>query len=163
MTRESAGILYYRRDTDGLRVLLAHPGGPYWQSRDEGAWTLPKGGLEEGETAEQAARREFHEEMGSVVNGNLVPLGRVRQRGGKWVEAFACESEFDTATLQSANFSMEWPPGSGRMSEFPEIDRAAWFTVPQARRRILESLSPLLDRLPTLLQENPVADDPAGA
>lgn len=151
MTRESAGILYYRRDADALRVLLAHPGGPYWRSRDEGAWTIPKGGFEAGETAEQAARREFEEEMGSAANGELVPLGRLRQRGGKWVEAFACEQDFDTATHSSAMVSIEWPPRSGRLGEFPEIDRAAWFTLTQARERILESQAPLIDRLLALL------------
>lgn len=163
MTRESAGVLYYRRDTDGVRVLLAHPGGPYWKSRDEGAWTLPKGGLEAGETAEQAARREFAEEMGSAVNGQLIKLGRVRQRGGKWVEAFACDSDFDTGTLHSATFEMEWPPRSGRMIEFPEIDRAAWFTVSQARLKILESQSPFLDWLQELLQEGVAHQIPSPA
>jgi predicted NUDIX family NTP pyrophosphohydrolase len=156
MPQESAGILMYRRKPAGVEVLLAHPGGPFWHSRDAGAWCIPKGGLEPGETPEQAARREFEEEMGRAVTGELVPLGRLRQKGGKWVVAFAIEGDFDPATLCSMMFRMEWPPRSGRFTEFPEVDRAAWFDLDEARRRILESQSPLLDRLDTLLHGGPL-------
>lgn len=156
MPQESAGILMYRRSREGLEVLLAHPGGPFWHSRDEGAWGIPKGGVEEGETPEQAARREFEEEMGRAVGDALQPLGRLRQKGGKWVEAFAVEGQFDPERLCSTMFRMEWPPRSGRFTEFPEVDRAAWFGLGEARRRILESQSPLLDRLDTLLHGGPL-------
>lgn len=151
MTRESAGILLYRHEAERLRVLLAHPGGPFRHSRDAGAWSIPKGGIETGETPEQAARREFHEELGSPAVGVLMPLGRLRQRGGKWVQAFALEGEFDPARLSSNQCRIEWPPRSGRYGEFPEIDRAAWFGIDEARERMLESQAPLLDRLETLL------------
>ena len=151
MAEASAGILMYRYGDDGLHVLLAHPGGPFWRRRDEGAWTIPKGLVEPGETAEDAARREFGEEMGTVPAGPLRPLARIRQRGGKWVEAFALEGDFDVATLHSNTFAMEWPPRSGRTAEFPEVDRAAWFAPADARRRILASQLPLLDALQALL------------
>jgi predicted NUDIX family NTP pyrophosphohydrolase len=151
MAQESAGILLYKREREGLRVLLAHPGGPFWHARDDGAWTLPKGGIEQGETADQAARREFEEELGTPALGALQPLGRLRQRGGKWVEAFAMEGDFDPRRVHSATFRMEWPPRSGRVSEFPEIDRADWFPLDAARRKILQSQAPLLDRLEALV------------
>jgi predicted NUDIX family NTP pyrophosphohydrolase len=147
----SAGILLYRRPTGALEVLLAHPGGPFWARRDDGAWTIPKGLIDAGETAEAAARREFHEELGAEAIGVLVPLGSVRQRGGKHVEAFALEGDFDAATLRSNTFETEWPPRSGRMNTYPEVDRAAWFDLANARVKILEAQSPLLDRLEAAL------------
>lgn len=156
MPPPSAGILLYKREPGGLRVLLAHPGGPYWHSRDAGAWTIPKGGIEAGETADAAARREFEEELGAPASGTLQPLGRLRQRGGKWVEAFAMEGDFDPDRLYSTTFQMEWPPRSGRVSQFPEVDRAAWFDLQEARTKILESQGPLLDRLDTLLNGGPL-------
>ena len=148
---ESAGILLYRRGPDGLEVLLAHPGGPYWRRRDEGAWTLPKGGLAAEESAEAAARREFEEELGQPALGPLRPLGRIRQRGGKWVTGFALQGEFDVATLRSNLYECEWPPRSGRIERFPEVDRAAWYGLEEARRKLLPSQLPLLERLATLL------------
>jgi predicted NUDIX family NTP pyrophosphohydrolase len=151
MRRESAGILLYRTRADGVDVLLAHPGGPFWHARDDGAWSIPKGGPMEGETPEQTARREFEEELGAPANGELSPLGRLRQRGGKWVEAFAMEGDFEPDRLNSLMFRMEWPPRSGRYSEFPEIDRAQWFRLDEAYPKMLESQRPLLDRLDTLL------------
>ena len=151
MAQESAGVLLYRRRPGGLEVLLAHPGGPYWRTRDEGAWTIPKGGLAAGETAEAAARREFEEELGLPLDLPLVPLPRVRQRGGKWVIAFAGEGDFDVTALRSNLFSVEWPPRSGRRMEFPEVDRAAWLDLGEARRRILPGQAPLLDALEKLL------------
>jgi predicted NUDIX family NTP pyrophosphohydrolase len=147
----SAGILMYRLREGALQVLLAHPGGPFWSRRDAGAWMLPKGELQPGEEATAAARREFEEELGVPAAGTLHPLGRLRQRGGKWVEAFAMEGDFDPALLRSNVFELEWPPRSGRHASFPEIDRVAWLTLPQAREKILPSQGDLIDRLETHL------------
>lgn len=147
----SAGILMYQYDGNRLRMLLAHPGGPFWRNRDDGAWTVPKGEAGAGEAPEQVARREFEEEMGAAVVGPLTPLGRLRQRGGKWVEAFAIEGAFDVDCLRSNEFQLEWPPRSGRTVSFPEVDRAAWFAPPEARRKILPSQQVLIDRLQALL------------
>lgn len=151
MPAHSAGILLYRRTHGGLEVLLGHPGGPYWRHRDHGAWTLPKGGLDDGEDAEQAARREFEEETGASAAGALQPLGCIRQRGGKQVEAFAMEGDFAPEGLRSIDFEMEWPRGSGKVVRFPELDRVAWFTLEEAAMRILPSQAPLLARLAALL------------
>jgi predicted NUDIX family NTP pyrophosphohydrolase len=147
----SAGILLYRQDDDALRVLLAHPGGPFWRQRDAGAWTIPKGAPAGGESTQAAARREFAEETGTDPVGTLQPLGEIRQRGGKQVEAFALEADFDVATLRSNLFELEWPPRSGRVASFPEVDRVEWFTLDDARAKILPSQAPLLDRLASLL------------
>lgn len=147
----SAGILMYRLRDGAAQVLLAHPGGPFWRHRDDGAWMLPKGELLPGEHAEAAARREFEEETGAPALGPLRPLGQLRQRGGKWVEAFALEGEFDPARLRSNLFELEWPPRSGQRASFPEIDQVAWFALDQARRKILASQAVLLDRLEALL------------
>jgi predicted NUDIX family NTP pyrophosphohydrolase len=143
----SAGILMWRRSAGGaVEVLLGHFGGPLWAKRDAGAWAIPKGMVEEGETAEQAARREFAEEIGTKPEGALAPLGRIRQRGGKWVEAFALEGDLDAGAIVSNHFTLEWPPKSGRFSGHPEIDRAAWFALAEARAKILPSQLPILDR-----------------
>ena len=150
MPETSFGLVLYRRDPDAVRVLLAHPGGPLWRARDAGAWTIPKGAAEPGESAEAAALREFAEELGTPVAGALQPLGRIRQRGGKWVEAFALEGDFDVATVRSNTFEMEWPPKGGRMQAFPEIDRAAWFTLDEARGKVLAAQGPLLERVAAL-------------
>ena len=152
MAQESAGVLLYRRRDGVLQVLLAHPGGPFWRTRDDGAWTLPKGALDAGESPEAAARREFEEELGVPMTGKLQPLPRVRQRGGKWVEAFAAQGDFDVATLRSNTFETEWPPRSGRTMTFPEVDRADWFDLDTARRKILPGQAALLDHLEALLQ-----------
>ena len=130
-----------------LEVLLVHPGGPYWRKKDEGAWSIPKGEMDEGEDAEVAARREFMEETGVALLGSLHPLGEIRQRGGKLVIAFAVEGDVDVRTIKSNTFEMEWPPKGGRMQSFPEIDRAEWFDLPAARAKILEGQRPLLDGL----------------
>ena len=144
----SAGILMWRYGAGGAtEVLLGHFGGPLWAKKDAGAWAIPKGLVEEGETPEQAARREFQEELGFPANGPLVPLGRIRQKGGKYVEAFALEGDLDPAAIKSNAFTLEWPPRSGRMQSFSEIDRAAWFTPSEAREKILPSQAPLLDLL----------------
>lgn len=151
MSRTSAGILMYQRHDDEVRVLLTHPGGPYWRNRDEGAWTIPKGEPGPGEAHDVAARREFEEELGAAMVGPLQPLGSIRQRGGKRVEAFATQGEFDVGGVRSNTFEVEWPPRSGRLAAFPEVDRAAWFALPEARRKILASQQELLDRLEKLL------------
>ncbi|HEV2866847.1 MAG TPA: NUDIX domain-containing protein [Allosphingosinicella sp.] len=146
MAQLSAGILMWRRREGEREVLIAHFGGPMWANKDEGAWAIPKGLVEEGEDLAACARREFEEELGTAAVGELVPLGRIRQKGGKWVEAFALEGEFDPSTLVSNHYTVEWPPRSGRMRSYPEVDRAAWFTLPKAREKILPSQKPILDR-----------------
>jgi predicted NUDIX family NTP pyrophosphohydrolase len=147
----SAGILAYRRTSHGLEVLLVHPGGPYWRNKDLGAWSIPKGGLGSSEDPEQAARREFSEELGpSAQIGPLQALGEVRQRGGKRVIAFCAEADFDTASLSSNSFEIEWPPRSGILQAFPEVDRACWFDLEAARSKILSGQIELIDRLEKL-------------
>ena len=151
MPERSAGILLHRRGPHGPEVLLGHPGGPFWRNRDQGAWTLPKGGIAPGEDAEQAARREFEEETGARLEGPLLPLGSIRLRSGKTVEAFACAGDFDPCALRSIPFEMEWPPRSGLRAQFPELDRVAWFPLQEAGVRILGGQAPLLARLAALL------------
>lgn len=148
----SAGILLFRRSGAEIQVLLAHPGGPFWRSKDVGAWMIPIGAIELGETAAQAAVREYEEELGSPLTAVPFRLCTIRQRGGKIVEVFAAEGGFDPATLSSLDFEMEWPPRSGERTCFPEIDRAEWMDLPDARRRILPSQLPLLDALGTKLK-----------
>lgn len=145
----SAGILLYRQRDATLEVLLVHPGGPVWARRDLGAWSVPKGEYSEGEEDPlQAARREFAEELGSPAPaGEPVDLGEIRQKSGKRVRAWALPGDLDTAQIRSNTFAMEWPPRSGRMREFPEVDRAAWFALPEARERINPAQAALLDRL----------------
>jgi predicted NUDIX family NTP pyrophosphohydrolase len=131
-----------------LEVLLVHPGGPFWAKRNEGAWSIPKGEIEPGETVLDVARREFEEELGTPPpDGELTSLGTVRQAGGKVVHAWTARGDLDVAAVKSVTFSMEWPPRSGRVQEFPEVDRAAWFDLDAARRMILPSQLPLLERL----------------
>lgn len=149
MTRKSAGLLLYRR-RNGLEVLLVHPGGPLWARKDEGAWSIPKGEIDAGEDPLLAARREFEEETGVPVSGDFVPLTPVRQAGGKLVYAWAVESDFDPATLRSGTFTLEWPPRSGRQREFPEVDRAEWFTIDDAKRKINPAQVTLLNQLGAL-------------
>ncbi|HYC54089.1 MAG TPA: NUDIX domain-containing protein [Candidatus Binatia bacterium] len=152
MRKQSAGILLYRFVDDRLEVLLTHPGGPYWARKDEGAWTIPKGEFEEDEDALTAAWREVEEELGSrPVASRVLALAPVRQRGGKIVHAWAAQADFDPASLQSNTFTVEWPPRSGRMREYPEVDRAAWMTVAEARHKMLAAQVPLLDALERLL------------
>lgn len=146
MAKISAGILLYRVRA-GLEVFLVHPGGPFWAKKDLGAWSLPKGEIGEGEDPRDAARREFSEETGFEVSGELRALPPVRQPGGKIIHAFAIEGDCDPEKLRSNLFSMEWPPGSGRQQQFPEADRGAWFPIEEARRRILKGQAPLLDQL----------------
>ena len=150
MAKQSAGILIYRRRGGIVEVLLVHPGGPFWRNRDEGAWQIPKGGIEAGETAAAAALRECAEELGVELEGVPRPLARIRQAGGKWVEAFALQHELDADAIVSAAFEIEWPPRSGMTQSFPEVDRAAWFGLAEARAKILPSQASLLDRFEAL-------------
>jgi predicted NUDIX family NTP pyrophosphohydrolase len=148
----SAGLLLHRSGPGGLEVLLVHPGGPFWRRRDLGAWSIPKGEVAEGEDLRDAARREVREETGFTVSGPLLPLGQVRQRGGKVVHAWAVRADVDPGNLRSNTFPMEWPRGSGRMRAFPEVDAAAWFPIAEARRRILSAQEAFLDALVAALE-----------
>jgi predicted NUDIX family NTP pyrophosphohydrolase len=148
MPARSAGILLFRRPAGGLELLLVHPGGPYWARKDAGAWSIPKGEYADGENPLDAARREFEEETGTVPPvGELVALGEVRQRSGKRVTVWAAEGDLDADDVRSNTFSVEWPPRSGRMQEFPEVDRAGWFAPEDARRRLVAAQSEFVDRL----------------
>lgn len=150
MAATSAGILLFRRTGEAVEVLLVHPGGPYWARKDLGAWSIPKGIVEEGEDQLQCALRELEEELGSsfaFASEELVELGLVRQKAGKVVHCWAAEADFDPAMLCSNTFRIEWPPRSGAEREFPEVDRAEWFGLDQARRKIIPAQSDFLDRL----------------
>ena len=147
MATKSAGVLVYRIRDGILEVLLAHPGGPFWSKKDAGAWGIPKGEIGEAEDPLAAAKREFLEETGLAIEGEFIALTPVRQKGGKVVHAWAVEGDCDPAAIRSNLFELEWPPRSGKMREFPEIDRAEWFALPEARTRILEGQRPLLDEL----------------
>jgi predicted NUDIX family NTP pyrophosphohydrolase len=149
MPRRSAGILAWKRDVTSVSLLLVHFGGPYWANKD--VWSIPKGEYEADEDPLAAARREFQEELGRDLsdadNAAFVSLGSLRQAGGKVVTAYAFESDFDVSTLSSNTFEMEWPPKSGRRKSFPEVDRAAWFSIEDARARMLPSQRTFIDRL----------------
>ncbi|TFZ00527.1 NUDIX domain-containing protein [Ramlibacter henchirensis] len=147
----SAGLLMFRRAAGALELLLAHPGGPFWARKDDGAWTLPKGELQDGEDALAAACREFEEETGCAPTGPFLDLGEVRLKSGKRVQAWAFEGDFDPAHLRCNLFEVEWPPRSGRLRQFPEIDRAGWFDPQAARRKLLAAQQPFVDRLEQLL------------
>ena len=153
MPKTSAGLLVYRSAAAGLEVLLVHPGGPYWERRDDGAWSLPKGEYDAGEDPAQAAIREFREELGvDPPRGPSVFLGELRQGGGKRVAIWALEGDVDVSDVRSNTFTLEWPPRSGRMQAFPEIDRAQWFRLDGARRKLLSGQIGFLDRLTALLE-----------
>lgn len=148
--KKSAGLLLYRENPDqsGLEVLLVHPGGPFWQKRDDGAWTIPKGEFDDDEDPLTAAKREFEEETGTAPpDGEFIPLEPVKQPSGKIVYAWAINGEFDPAKLRSNMFPMEWPPHTGRLEQFPEIDRAAWLRPEIAKRKILKGQVPFIDQL----------------
>lgn len=147
MPQVSAGILLYRRTGTGPEVFLAHPGGPFWAKKDDAAWSIPKGLVDDGEPPEAAAQREFAEETGVPLDMPLIALGEFRQPGGKIVIAFAAEGDLDPASVRSNTFTMEWPPKSGRTAEFPEVDRAAWFDLETAARKIHKGQRPILDAL----------------
>ena len=155
MFATSAGILLYRLGADGPEVLIAHPGGPFWSRKDEGAWSIVKGLLAEGEDLWTAARREFREEVGiEVPAGAYVELGTVTQRGGKIVTAFGVESDLDVSNAVSNTFEIEWPPKSGLMKSFPEVDRIEWFPLDQARQKLLPSQLPFLDAVEAIVAAN---------
>jgi predicted NUDIX family NTP pyrophosphohydrolase len=144
--RESAGILLHRAGAS--EVLLVHPGGPFWARKDTGAWSIPKGEVEDGEEASAAARREFAEETGTTLpDGALEPLGSVRLKSGKVVHAFAVEGDLDPEAIASSTFELEWPPRSGRISTFPEVDRAGWFGLDEARAKLNPAQAVFVDRL----------------
>jgi predicted NUDIX family NTP pyrophosphohydrolase len=147
MPKRSAGLLMYRRHNRELEVFLVHPGGPFWAKKDLGAWSISKGEYVEGELPLEAARREFEEETGFAADGDFLELGAVQQAGGKVVMAWAFEGDCDPSKLISNRCEIEWPPRSGRKIEIPEVDRGGWFSIAEARERILKSQAPLLDRL----------------
>jgi predicted NUDIX family NTP pyrophosphohydrolase len=151
----SAGILMFRRDRDEARILLVHPGGPYWAKKDLGAWSIPKGEYASGDDPRAAALREFEEELGMRPEGALLPLGEIVQKGGKRVTAFALEGECEIGAIASNTFEIEWPPHSGRRQSFPEVDRAEWFTLDEARGKLLHSQLALLDLLAKHLAATP--------
>jgi predicted NUDIX family NTP pyrophosphohydrolase len=151
MASQSAGILLFRKTTGTVQFLLAHPGGPFWSKKDEGSWSIPKGLCQEHETAIDAARRELQEEIGLTITGDLVELGTFKQPSGKVISAWAAESDFDVAGLRSNSFVLEWPPKSGRRMEFPEVDRAGWFSLTEAAAKITRGQLPILMRLATEL------------
>jgi len=147
MKKHSAGILLYRFRDKKLEVMLVHPGGPFWAKKDEGSWSIPKGLIEKGEDPLEAAKREFKEETGFEVDGQFIDLGKLRQPSGKIVQAWALEKDLDVTETVSNKFTIEWPRGSGRVQEYPEVDRAGWFDIKQAKKKILKGQIGFIDRL----------------
>jgi predicted NUDIX family NTP pyrophosphohydrolase len=143
----SAGVLLFRQRDGGTEVLLIKPGGPFWRNKDAGAWMIPKGAVEEGEVPAEAALREFEEETGTRLTAVPFPLVKIRQSGGKWVEAFALEGDIDAEAVKSNEFEMEWPLRSGKLERFPEVEKARWMDLDEARTKMLPSQLPLLDAL----------------
>ena len=150
MAKTSAGILLFRRGPAGVEVMLVHPGGPFWAKKDAGAWSIPKGLADEGEDLLAAAKREFLEETGTSVKGEFLALGAHKQPGGKTIVAWALEGDFDPASLKSNLFAIEWPPRSGRMAEFPEVDRAAWYSIDEALEKVNKGQTPIIAALDSL-------------
>jgi predicted NUDIX family NTP pyrophosphohydrolase len=158
MAKQSAGLLLYRPGEPGLEVLLVHPGGPFYARKDAGVWSLPKGELEPREEPLAVALREFEEELGSAAPADrraLVDLGTVQQKGGKIVRAWCAPGDFDVTQATSSTFAVEWPPRSGRIQEFPEVDRAGWFSLAEARRKLVSAQAEFIDRLEALLERAP--------
>jgi len=153
MAKTSAGVLLYRRAGKSLEVFLVHPGGPFWDKKDDGAWSIPKGEFARGQDPVEVAKREFEEETGFPLKGKLQALEPVKQAGGKIVYAWAVEGEIDASAIRSNTFSIEWPPHSGKTQEFPEVDRASWFDLDTAGRKFLKSQVPLLEQLQEKLLE----------
>jgi predicted NUDIX family NTP pyrophosphohydrolase len=149
--KQSAGILLYRAGVSGPEVFLVHPGGPFWKNKDAGAWTIPKGEFDDSEDPLAAAIREFKEETGYNIKGEFKPLGHIQQKAGKAVYAWAMAGDIDATTIKSNFFEMEWPPKSGKKQSFPEIDRASWFKLSDAREKINSSQAKFLDQLLTLI------------
>jgi predicted NUDIX family NTP pyrophosphohydrolase len=150
MSKQSAGLLVYRRGDKHLEVFLVHPGGPFWKNKDAGAWSIPKGEFSIGEEPLDVAKREFQEETGVPIDGMFARLDPVKQRGGKMVYAWAVAADFDASEIKSNTFSIEWPPRSGKLSEFPEVDRAEWFLFDAAIEKINAGQRPLLEQLRAL-------------
>ncbi|MGN6293530.1 MAG: NUDIX domain-containing protein [Chitinophagaceae bacterium] len=153
MKKQSAGILLYRFRGKIIEVFLVHPGGPFWKNKYAGAWSIPKGEYEETEDPLTAAIREFKEETGHAIKGPFLPLTSIKQKSGKWVHAWALEGELDETKVQSNSFEMEWPPGSGKQQAFPEIDKAAWFSLQEAKEKVNPAQVSLLHELGDLLQK----------
>jgi predicted NUDIX family NTP pyrophosphohydrolase len=151
--KRSAGILLSRRQSGVFEFFLVHPGGPFWKNKDDGAWSIPKGEHDDGEEPLAAARREFQEEVGMALDGDFLPLGDVKQPGGKMITAWGLLQDFDPGALKSNTFQLEWPPNSGYFREFPEVDRAAWFSLADARRKILRGQIEFLNRLDRILSD----------
>jgi predicted NUDIX family NTP pyrophosphohydrolase len=153
MAKRSAGLLMYRWRGDLVEVFLVHPGGPFWAKKDAGAWSIPKGEYSESEDPLDAARREFEEETGIAPAGELIELSEIKQAGGKIVKAWAIEGDLEASRIRSNTFSMEWPPRSGKMTEFPEVDRGGWFSIDAARTKINKSQVAFLDELATKVEQ----------
>jgi predicted NUDIX family NTP pyrophosphohydrolase len=153
MSKQSAGILLYRKKKKILEVFLVHPGGPYWIKKDDGAWSIPKGEFEDGEEPLNAAKREFEEETGINISGVFIELNPIKQKSGKIVYAWAVEGDIDPGKIKSNNFEIEWPPKSGKMKSFPEIDKAAWFKIDEARKKTIGGQLPLINELGNRLEK----------
>ena len=152
MPRQSAGLLMYRRRKGVVQVLLIHPGGPFWANKDAGAWSIPKGEFSGDENALTAARREFEEETGFLPAGRFVQLTPVKQPSGKVIHAWALEGDLDATAIRSNAFTLEWPPQSGVHQEFPEVDRAAWFTIEAAKEKIIKGQTDFIDELQRIIE-----------
>lgn len=150
MPKQSAGLMLFRTNSGELELLLVHPGGPFWQKKDEHAWSIPKGEFQEEDPLE-AAKREVAEEIGIQCQGEFIALGSLKQAGGKVVYAWAIEQDFDPSALRSNTFELEWPPKSGKMRSFPEVDVAAWFPIPEAKSKILKGQAGFIDRIVALV------------
>lgn len=155
MSKKSAGVLVYRKAGPSVEVFLVHPGGPFWVKKDDGGWSIPKGEFEEGEDPLAAAKREFQEETGFAMDGIFEALDPVRQAGGKIVYAWSVQGDLDASAIRSNSFFLEWPPRSGKTREFPEVDRAEWFSLAQAQKKILKGQLPLLNQLQEKLATDP--------
>ena len=160
MPRTSAGLLLYRRTPGGIEVFLVHPGGPFWAKKDAGAWSIPKGEYEDGDDPRACALREFEEELGTALpdGAELIELGDVRQKSGKVITAYAAQGDVDADAITSNTFTIEWPPRSGRTQEFPEVDRAGWFSLDEAREKLNPAQAELLVRLAALLAQGSAPD-----
>ena len=158
-TKQSAGLLMYRKRGGVLQILLVHPGGPFWDKKDVGSWSIPKGEFSQDEDVLKAARREFEEETGFLPTGNFIRLGAIKQPSGKLIHAWAFEGDLDAGKIKSNTFSMEWPPHSGKQQEFPEVDRGEWFTMKAAREKIIKGQVGFVDELQRVLE----ADSPEAA
>jgi predicted NUDIX family NTP pyrophosphohydrolase len=154
MIKKSAGILAFRKKTKGNEIFLMHPGGPFWKNKDAGAWSIPKGEINETESEVDAAKREFEEETGIKAQGALIPLSPIRQKNGKLVVAWALEQDIDAAGITCNLFEMEWPPKSGKYQQFPEMDRAEWFSITAAKEKIIPAQSALIDQLEEILNRS---------